>query len=266
MAQQKPHIFLMVLNTMALVGMIVVNASANTLPLNGMNTGELSDAIPNLFVPSGRTFAIWGLIYTLLIVFVVYQYTSRRTVKEEEDPVGLVGPWFFISCVANSLWIFAWHWQLQIPSIIIMLVLLATLIVMYTKSRLEDASLGFRIAVMLPISIYLGWITVATIANATSMLVVFEWNRFGLSEVFWTVAVMVVAIIINLLAIIIRGDIWFALVGAWALYGIYTKRTMTGIEPVPMVVYTAVAGVFAIGIAVIIHLIVKGRRVAREGY
>ena len=266
MAQQKPHIFLMVLNTIALIGMIVVNALANALPLNGINTGELSDAIPNLFVPSGRTFAIWGLIYTLLIVFVVYQYTSRRTVKAEEEPVGLIGPWFFISCIANSLWIFAWHWQLQIPSIVIMLVLLATLVVMHTKSRLDDASLGFRIGVMLPISVYLGWITVATIANATAVLVVLEWNRFGLSEVFWTVAVLIVAIIINLLAIIIRGDIWFALVGAWALYGIYTKRTMTGIEPVPMVVYTAVAGVFAIGIAVIIHLIVKGRRVAREGY
>lgn len=253
---------LVTLNMIGLIGALVVNALANALPLNGKNTGEISDSIPNLFVPSGTTFAIWGVIYTLLIVLVAYQIVTRNKAKIP-DPIGALGIWFFISCLANGAWIFTWHWQLQIPSVIVMLVLLLSLIAMHTKSRDTEAPIGYRVAIILPISVYLGWITVATIANITAVLVVFEWTRFGLSEVFWTVAVLVVAIIINLLSVIIKGDPWFALVGVWALYGIYTKRTMPGIEPVPAVAYTALAGMILIGVAVIVHFFVKGRRVAR---
>jgi len=265
MGKQNNYKFLVVLNVIGLVGMLVVNTLANALPLNGINTGELSDAIPNLFVPAGMTFAVWGVIYALLILFVVYQIIKVRKEKTPEDPIGRVGQWFFISCLANSMWIFAWHWQLQLPSLLLMLVLLISLIIIHTKVRQPDAPLGYRIGVMLPISVYLGWIAVATIANVTSVAVVLKWNRFGLSEVFWTVAVLVVAIIINLLAVVARGDIWFALVGVWALYGIYSKRMLPEFEPQPLVAYTALVGLILLAVAIVIHLIVKGRRVARQG-
>lgn len=255
---------LVALNTVGLIAVLVINALANALPLNGRNTGEISDSIPNLFVPDGTTFAIWGLIYALLIVFVVYQIAQVRKEPGKEDPIERIGIWFFVSCVANSLWIFAWHWQLQILSLLLILVMLGSLIVMHTRTRLEDASLGFRVAVALPVSVYLGWITVATIANVTSVLVVYGWNRFGLSEVFWTVLVMAVAIVINVLAVVLRGDIWFAFVGIWALFGIYRKRTMPQFEPVPPVVTAAIVGIVVIGLAVVIHLVVKGKRVTRE--
>lgn len=254
--------FLVILKTIGLIATLVVNALANALPLNGRNTGEISDSIPNLFVPSGTTFAIWGVIYILIIVLVVYQI-GKRNKTAFPDPIEALGIWFFISCLANGAWIFAWHWQLQIPSLIIMLLLLVSLIVMHIKSREVDAPLGYRIAIMLPISVYLGWITVATIANVTSVLVVLDWNRFGLSEVFWTVFVIIAAIIINLLAIIIKGDLWFSLVGVWALYGIYTKRTMAEFDPVPAVEYATLVGMGLIGMAILVHLVVKGRRVAR---
>jgi hypothetical protein len=253
---------LVILNTIGLIGTLVVNALANALPLNGRNTGEISDSIPNLFVPSGTTFAIWGVIYVLLIVLVVYQI-GQRNKTAFPDPIEALGIWFFISCLANGAWIFAWHWQLQILSVLIMLVLLISLMVMHIRSREPEAPLGYRIAIMLPISVYFGWITVATIANVTSVLVVLDWNRFGLSQVFWTVAVIVVAIVINLLIVIIKGDPWFALVGIWALYGIYTKRTMAEFDPVPAVEYATLVGMGLIGMAILIHLFVKGRKVAR---
>jgi hypothetical protein len=261
--QQGNKSILVILNTVALVGTLVLNALANALPLNGKNTGEISDSIPNLFVPSGTTFAIWGLIYLLLVYLIVYQWVSLKKNSSTEDPIHSLGMWFFLSCLANAAWIIMWHWQFQLPSLIVMLVLLTSLIVMHTKSRFPNASLGYRIGVMLPLSVYLGWITVATIANITSVLVVLQWGRFGLSEVFWTVAVMIAAIIINLLAVILRGDIWFALVGVWALYGIYSKRIQPEFEAVPAIVYTAIVGMIVVGIAIIIHLIVKGRKVAR---
>ena len=253
---------LVLLNTVGLIGTLIVNALANALPLNGRNTGEISDSIPNLFVPSGTTFAIWGVIYALLIVLVIYQAVSLKK-KFEEDPIQALGLWFFLSCLANGAWIFTWHWQLQLPSLLVMLILLASLIVMHTKIRKTDMPVGYRVGIMLPISVYLGWITVATIANVTSVAVVLGWNRFGLSEVFWTVLVIIVAVIINLLAIILRGDIWFAFVGAWALFGIYTKRTQPVFEPVQPVIISALVGIILIGVAIVVHLVIKGRRVAR---
>ena len=264
MGKEKNNKVLVVLNALGLVGMLVVNTLANALPLNGKNTGELSDSIPNLFVPIGRTFAVWGVIYGLLILFVVYQIIKVRKAKTKEDPIGRVGLWFFISCLANGLWIFAWHWQLQLPSLFLMLILLLTLIIIHTKVRKPDAPLGYRIAVMLPISVYLGWIAVATIANVTSVAVVLQWNRFGLSEVFWTVTVLIVAIVLNLLAIIVRGDIWFAAVGIWALYGIYAKRMLPEFQPQPLIATTALVGTIVLAVAIVIHLIIKGRRVARQ--
>lgn len=260
MEQSKGHGLRSVLNVVALVMMLVINALANALPLNGMNTGELSDLIPNLFVPAGITFAIWGPIYLLLILFVITLVAKGRT----EDPAGRIGWWFVLSCVANSLWIITWHWRLVGLSLVVMLILLATLVIMYRKTRIDDAPLAQRIGIMLPLSVYLGWITVATIANATSLLVVVGWDRFGRPELFWTLVVMVVAILINLLAIILEGDIWFALVGAWALYGIYLKRSALASADSSPIVLTALIGMIAIGVAVVIHLVVKGRRIAAE--
>jgi hypothetical protein len=252
-----------VCNGVALAGTIVVNALANALPLNGMNTGAISDSIPNLFVPAGFTFAVWGVIYVLLLVLVVYQITTVKRAVPTEEPILDLGPWFLISCVANATWIFLWHWLLLIPSLMVMLVLLVSLIIMHSRCRNSSASVGYRIGIMLPISVYLGWITIATVANVTAVLVAAEWGRFGLSEVFWTVAVLVVAIIINMLAVIVKGDIWFALVGIWALYGIYAKRKQPQFEPTPQILYITLLGMAVIAMVILIHLVVKGRKVAR---
>ena len=265
MEGKNPQRLLIVLNIVALVATIVVNALANALPLNGMTTGALSDAIPNLFVPAGLTFAIWGPIYLLLVVFAIYQAVNGWKHDVQDTAVRKLGPWFIVSCVANALWIIAWHWQLIALSLIVMLFLLGALMLMYGKTRGNECSLGFRAAVSLPVSIYLGWITVATIANITSLLVTMQWDRFGLSEVFWTVAVLGAAIAINLLAIIISGDIWFAAVGIWALYGIYLKRSTVGPESASPIVLTSLVGMIVLGVAVAVHLIVKGRKVAKDG-
>lgn len=264
MEKKKKNRLLVILNVLGLVGVLVVNTLANALPLNGINTGELSDSIPNLFVPAGMTFAVWGVIYALLILFIMYQIVTVRKEKTAEDPIGKMGGWFFISCLANILWIFAWHWQLQLPSLLLMLVILISLIIIHTKARRPEASLGYRVGVMLPISVYLGWIAVATIANVTAVAVVLEWGRFGLSEVFWTVTVLIVAIIINLLSVIVRGDIWFTLVGIWALYGIYAKRTALQFEPQPLIAYTALIGGILLAVVIVVHLIVKGRALSRR--
>ena len=255
--------WLIVVNSLALVCTLVMNALANVLPFNGMQTGQISDGIVNLFVPAGMTFAIWGVIYVLLVLLVIYQATTLKKRIADEHPVGSISWWFSLSCIANATWIVLWHWQYILRSLAVMLILLVSLIVMYLRCRLPNASLGYRIGIMLPISVYLGWITVATIANVTSVLVVYQWGRFGLTEAFWTTAVLVVAIIINVLIIVIQGDMWFAIVGLWSLFGIYSKRTQAQVEPVLPVIMTALVGMVVITVAILIHLFIKGRRVAR---
>ena len=181
-----------ILNIVAYVGTIVMNGLANALPINGYNTGQLSDLYPNKFVPAGLTFSIWGIIYLLLGVFVVYQaVVAFRSNPGTDNFVSRIGPWFLISSLANMAWIVAWHYR-QVPlSLLIMLGILLSLIMIYQRLQVGLASApgNEKFLVHLAFSIYLGWITVATIANVTTLLVDLGWDGFGISDVSWTVVV-----------------------------------------------------------------------------
>ena len=121
---------------------LIINILATSLPPNDMTTGDLSDALPNLFVPSGITFSIWGLIWLLFAAYLFIQLHTAFNRRGggpdaggmvERDPYapGVVGFWFPLNMALNARWIFAWHYQLVGLSVLIMLALLATLIVMF---------------------------------------------------------------------------------------------------------------------------------------
>jgi hypothetical protein len=218
-------------NILAMIVTIIINGLAVILPLNGKTTQELSDALPNLFVPAGLTFSIWGIIYILWVVFAIYQARDVFRKEKTQMPFLFQISWLFIlSCVANSAWIFAWHYQQVGLSLIIMIVLLLTLIALYLRLDVgrSSAPLKEKLFVHLPFSVYLGWITVATIANVTAYLVSVHWDGLGISDVMWTQLVIGVGVLITLLALITRRDIAYSLVVVWALLGIYLKRTTAG--------------------------------------
>jgi hypothetical protein len=217
---------------------------------------------PNLFVPSGLTFSIWGIIYLLLLGFSIFQAT-----KKGNPAVERIGWLFVISSAANIGWIFAWHYMLVGLSLILMLVLLGSLITLYlrlgiggTENQLSaETGRGMRWFVNVPFSVYLGWITVATIANATALLVDLGWNGFGLPEQFWTIFVIAAALVITILMLLTRRDVAYALVVIWALLGIVIKRAFEDPEPVRSVVYAAaVAGILVI-IALPVTLLLRRR-------
>lgn len=244
---------LSLLNIISVIAVIAVNALANILPINGRMTGELSDQYPNLFVPAGLTFAIWGVIYLLMLVFAVDQGV-RIFRPGAREVTRAIGWWFVISSLANSGWIFAWHYERVFLSLLMMLLLLGSLLVIYWKLGigLTAVDLRTRFAVHLLFSVYLGWITVATIANVTAWLVSIGWNRIGLSEVFWTVAVLLVATGITLLMIRDRGDLAYALVVIWAFAGILIKRLSPGALPTPVLVWTLIICLGAIATAALL--------------
>ena len=223
MADSRGLRFLQVANVLGYVGVVSVNILASALPLGGKTTAELSDAYPNLFVPAGYVFSIWGVIYLLLLAFTVYQVSPAR---RGEGFLDRIGGLFALSCALNISWIFLWHYEFVIPSLLPMFALLASLILIYVRLDVGrgSPSRGERLWVHLPFSVYLGWITVAPIANAVAALVSINWDGLGLGEVAWTVIVIAVAVVLTVVNTFTRGDVGYALVIVWALGGIAIKQ------------------------------------------
>ena len=202
------------LNLILFTGMIVMNYLANALPINGKTTGELSDAYPNLFTPAGITFSIWGVIYILLLIFCVIQFTTSH-----QAVITRIGWLFGFSCFFNALWIVAWHYERLPLSLILMLGLLVTLIWINVFIRdLPDAFIkaGF--------GVYLGWICIATIANVTALLVNYGWGGFAISGQTWAIIMISVGAVIVSLTIWRLENPFIGLAVVWAFAGIMIKR------------------------------------------
>lgn len=254
------------LNLLFYIATLVVNALANILPFNGLTTGEVSDSFRNLFAPAPITFSIWGVIYLLLGFFVIYQLGwtpgGKRIASRVTNDIGAL---FIIASAANMAWIYFWHYQELALTLLFMLVLLLSLIGIYLKLRdtRRERSGMQSIVVDLPFSIYLGWVSVATIANFAAFFVSIEWNAFGISPTLWTVAVMAVAVLLGLLSLYRNRDYAYALVVVWAFAGIYLQHKDFWAGQYPMIQYAAILGA---GILVLFGLYVaSGISLSRRG-
>lgn len=211
--------FLKISTLVAYVVMVGVNYLAVLLPLGGRSTGQISDNYQNLFAPAGYAFSIWGLIYTLLGIYVVYQLW-----RKEDWLVEKVNKIFIVNALLNTSWIFAWHYDLIWLSLIIMGGLLITLIKIADIFHSRAITPKQTWLVRLPFSVYFGWITVATIANVTVFLVYLGWNGFGLPDVFWTVAVLLVGTLIGSWRMLRDRFVPYGLVLIWAYGAILAKH------------------------------------------
>ncbi len=201
--------------------MILINALANILPINNMTTGDISDKYGNLFAPTGLTFSIWGLIYLLLGIYVIYQLVTSQKKELFND----IGFYFILTSLFNISWIFSWHYDLILLSVVFMIILLLLLIKIANILRKQELSLKNKIIVCLPFSIYFGWITVATIANITTFLVSINWNGFGISDYIWTSIILVIGAIIGIIRMNLDKNFVYGLVFIWAYIGILIKHT-----------------------------------------
>lgn len=250
-----------ILNITGLLMTIVVNYLANALPLAGKNTGEISLKYDTLFAPAGFTFSIWGIIYLLLVVFVVFQAKGVfKAAGSKRFPsfYHRIGYWFFISCLANASWIFAWHYEMLWLSVVLMTVLLISLLQIYLRLGVGHRIVNHRerYFIHLPFSIYLGWISVATIANVAAFLVSIGWNGFGIPPEIWTSTMILAAAAITISILITRKDLFFSLVTLWAFFGIFMKRIATDPQQSLVIMLSLASGAFVI-LAVIIFQSVK---------
>ncbi len=247
---------LQIANIVGFIITIIVNYLSNALPLNGRTAKELSDLNPNLFVPAPFTFSIWGFIYLLLTCFIIYQASDLFSKsKKELAHVEKIGWLFFISCLLNAGWLISWHFQMLPLSFVIMIAYLTTLILIYQRLEVgkEKGAWRERLLVRLPFQVLLGWISIATIANATAVLVSLGFTGGGIEERIWAMIMISIGGVLALLMLFRKWDIAYSLVVVWALYGIISERMEAMDFGFMEIVITAVVCMVLIGIGVIIR-------------
>lgn len=253
MPKTKSWNMIKILVLIAYLSMVAINTLANTIPINGRSTGEVSDSYQNLFAPAGITFAIWGVIYVLLALYVLYQFgLQRKNQKVSLDLVfNTIGPAFILSSLANSAWIYAWHYDRIGLSMVLMVIILLSLITITGMLKKVELKPREKLFVKVPFSIYFGWITIATIANATTLLVSLGFDGFGIDEYFWTIFILIVGLTIGAITTYLNKDIAYGAVIIWAYIGIWIKHTSAfGFDGMyPLLIYTAV---FSIAVMVLI--------------
>ena len=243
---------------MAWVTMITVNALANILPIGGYNTGEISAFYPNRFVPAGFTFSIWGVIYILLLAYnitlTIFLLKPGLAEHPAREYIKRVTSLYWWSCVLNVLWILCWHYLQAALSLVVMLLMLFTLIRLFVNGRkgIRMFPLWLQTFLIAPFTVYLGWISVATIANVTAYLVKIKWNGGPLEPEIWSAVMITIAIVLALFMLIRHRTAGFALTIAWALWGI---RAAQGPQS-ELLLRISYAGVIALVVVVIIERIV----------
>ncbi|ROI10444.1 tryptophan-rich sensory protein [Chryseobacterium sp. H3056] len=243
---------LQIANGFALVFTIIFNYLSNTGIFGGKTIGDVSDEYKTLITPAGYAFSIWGLIYLLMLVFVIY--TGRSLFKPEKNDtnefIEKIGWWFVLSCVANCSWIVVWLYGYAGFSVLILVIAMISLLMILIPA-LDFAKSGLKKCLInVPFQIYAGWMSVALIVATASWLKKIGWNGFGIPEAAWTIILISIATVIHLLMTWRKNTPFFAFVGAWAFVAIAMSNSESN-----STVYTfALAAVAVLVVSSVIHL------------
>ncbi|MGI9138205.1 MAG: hypothetical protein ACR2IM_04125 [Sediminibacterium sp.] len=247
-----------IINWLSFIGVVTVNALANIIPINGYNTGQISAFYPNYFVPAGFTFSIWGLIYLFFLNYSIAH--TYFTFKQKQFPqiikyLDQITPWYWATCILNIFWILAWHYLQILTSVVIMITFLLVLIqiFIYTRTLTKDIKLLHRFLIIAPFTVYIGWISVALIANISALLVYLQWNGWGLAPENWAVIMIAIAIVLAFCFSYFYDTIAAPLVITWALWGIMHGQG----GQIPLLHTLSLIGICAIFVLSIRLIVVK---------
>lgn len=240
---------LAIATAIAVLGAVVFNTILSRFPPGGQNVGEIANTVLSgvLITPANYAFAIWGIIYLGLFAYAIYQFHPQR----RQDPkIQRVNQLLIVACIAQTIWIGLFSLQQFGWSILAMLGILVPLIGIYLALGIGRVRVSRRRRWMahIPFSLYLGWISVATIVNVASALYASSWGGWGISAVTWTVAMIVVAAIIGEVMIYRHTDLAFTLVFVWAFVAIAVRQ---GDIPAVRWIALSVAGVMLLWLALV---------------
>lgn len=245
-------------NSAALAVTLVINWLATALPLNGQTPSEIADRFDVYYKPAGYVFGIWSVIYLGLIAFVAWQWWPAN----RGDPqIRRIGPWFAVNCLANAGWVFAWHFEYFVLSLVLITTMLVSIAVVYVRldiGRVPVATLEWW-CVQFPVRLYLAWVAVATISNSAVALDWVGWNRFGLPDTAWMLVLLGVTAALAAVMAWRRRDLVFLLVVVWALIGIAVEYGGVVVVARASLVTASVVGLLAV--AVIVTSLREGERI-----
>jgi len=247
----KNNMALPAANIVAFAATLVVNGLANTTVFGGKTTAQVSDLNPTLITPAGYVFGIWGIIYTLLLVFLVYQTLPSQRDKPFIKEVSYL---FILSCVLNISWIFLWQYGYIALSVAPIVGMLATLAAIYLWLNIGKSSAPRKekVFVHLPFSVYFAWITVATVACIAAAAYSAGWTKWEPADAVWGIVALAAVLAVTLTVVATQRDVAYGLVAIWALVGIAVRQTAT-----PNVVYTAEIGAAIVAAATIAAVLVS---------
>jgi hypothetical protein len=228
---------------LAFVVTVAINGAANVLPINGQTTAEISDRFRVYVIPAGYVFAIWGVIYLGLTAFTLYQAARAA------DPIVRRLGWLpALTGILNTAWLLLFHYEAFAATVPVMLALLVTLIAIHFRLWSLRDQLGplTTWVVRVPFSIYLGWITIATIANIAQTLDSVGFDGFGITPEWIATGVLLLGLAIAARFVWEFRDATYGLVIVWAYAGIAVKESATALVP-----WVAGLGALAIGLMVV---------------
>ncbi len=244
MSENNDYRLFQILNLLAVISVIIINILANVLPIFGVNTGNVSDAYPNFFTPAGYVFAIWFIIYLQAIIFLIYQVRSSQ---RSESYLGKISFFYLFAGLANIAWIFTFHYSYAymvanppffLLSVVLLLAVFLMLLFAYLRLGVGIGTVprNEKLAVHLHFSVYLGWISVATIAAIASAINILIPGIPAETQHLATAAMLFVALLLSLIMVFLRRDYGFAVVTLWAAIGIGVKWMV-----IAMIFYSAIA-------------------------
>lgn len=231
-----------IVNVVALIIVVAVNFLAEALPLNGLTSAQIANRYPDLlYFPANYAFSIWSVIYAFLIAFAIYQVLPAQRDNPQLERIG----WLFVaSCVFNAAWLISFHYLQFALSMVMMIALLITLIVIYRRLGVgvEPVSRATKWLVHVPFSIYLGWITAATITNAAYVLTDAGWSGFGIGAQTWAIIMLAITAVLAGYIVYTRRDIAYGLVIFWAVTSIAVRHSdIAAVSLTSIIVGVAVA-------------------------
>jgi translocator protein len=249
------------INIMALSITVAFNAISQALPLNNQTNADVANRYPDLlYFPANYAFSIWGVIYLLLTAFIVYQALPSQRNNVE---IRKIGYWFVITSALNIAWIFMFQYNQFVLSMVVMILLLISLLVIYIRLDIggKVVSLRGKLLVHVPFSVYLGWITAATVTNAAYVLTDLGWDGFGIPDQTWAVIMLVVTGVIAAFMLLTRRDIAYGLVIVWATFAIAMRYTETEYNTTVTAALAVAGAVTLLIILTIVRMIMDRQRV-----
>ncbi|WP_309104087.1 TspO/MBR family protein [Microbacterium sp.] len=195
-----------------------------------------SDA--TVVAPAGAAFGIWSVIYLGLFGYAIWQAFPGQAAKATHRSVGYG---IAASSLLNAVWIACVQASRIAESTVIIVVLLGVLLITFSRLRRRDRRGTIAEIVLIDgtIGLYLGWVTVATVANVAAWLASIGFDSWAEAPGWPGVIALFVAALFAV-ATGWSGGRWApAAATAWGLAWIAVER-WTGAPEAPAVAWTAV--------------------------